>query len=311
VWVRLRPTSLLVRRQIPLCNLLGGVTWRGLVSPLNRRRRRKDWDAQQRPVPLNLLTAPLIPLVNQDVWDSDHLTTLDYPTRQGVVLIAPMRVGALVLQCLRLTAKRAANMKHVPVDQPQQAVLGSRELASRASDQVKHRLKISLSTRQHAQDVNDSVMLVAQLSELVAQITRSRGHQATLPGARLSFAEQANIPSNRFIVEAPQRTHSSTCSGPVMITNRPGLASSCRDLDRRRSGAPYVPSLVGWATPFSAACANRSGASGGGDWNTNLKAERYSVHYRIESAVDGSGTTVSVCRNGASITSLRVRAPTA
>src|SRR4051812_33623040 len=33
-------------------------------------------------------------------------------------------------------------------------------------------------------------MLVAQLSELVAQITRSRGHQATLPRARLSFAEQ-------------------------------------------------------------------------------------------------------------------------
>jgi hypothetical protein len=43
---------------------------------------------------------------------------------------------------------------------------------------------------------------------------------------------------------------------------------------------------------FSAACANRSGASGGGDGNTNLNAERYSVHYRIESAVDGLGKTV-------------------
>ena len=107
------------------------------------------------------------------------------------VLIASMRVGTLVLQCLRLTAKRAANMKHVPVDQPQQAVLGSRELASRPSDLVKHRLKISLSTSEHAQDVNDSVILVAQLSELVARITRSRGHPATLP-ARLSFAEQAS-----------------------------------------------------------------------------------------------------------------------
>ena len=87
-------------------------------------------------------------------------------------------------------------------------------------------------------------------SKLVAQITRIRDHRATLPPARLSFAEQANIPSNRFIVQAPP---SSSSSRRVAIRRRrrrrrPGRTprSYARLSPGPSLGAPVALDLFGW-----------------------------------------------------------------
>jgi hypothetical protein len=98
-----------------------------------------------------------------------------------VVLVASVRVGTLVLQCLRLAPEGTTDVQHVTVDQPQKAVLSTGELASHPSDQVKNWLNVSLPASECAQNVDDSVMLLAQLAQLIAQITRNRDHEALYP----------------------------------------------------------------------------------------------------------------------------------